>query len=213
MRMALVSAGWLLACLALSAAQAPPPAGDLARSLQARYDTVRSFAADFAQTYEGGLLNLPTTERGTLILQKPGRFRMEYAQPEKKVFVSDGVMLYSYFPADNVGGRDPIPKDDEASTALQFIAGKGNLTRDFVPRLADVQPDGEWHLELTPRAPTPDFETLLLMVDRESLALRAFGWTDDQGGTTITRLSNLRENARIADREFEFRFPPGVIIR
>jgi outer membrane lipoprotein-sorting protein len=51
------------------------------------------------------------------------------------------------------------------------------------------------------------------MVDRESLALRAFGWTDDQGGTTITRLSNLRENARIADREFEFRFPPGVIIR
>ena len=193
--------------------QTPPRADDLARRLQAHYDTVRSFSADFSQTYEGGLLNLPTTERGTLKLKKPGRFRMEYTQPERKLFVSDGVMTHSYFPADKVVSRDPVPTGDEASTALQFLAGSGNLPRDFTARLAERQPEREWRLELTPKTPTADFKTLILMVDRQSLALRGFGWTDDQGGTTITRLANLRENASIADREFEFTIPPGVVIR
>lgn len=202
-----------IAAASVAAQQTPPDATDLAGRLQAHYDSVRSFTADFVQTFEGGFLNLPSAERGTLKLRKPGRFRMEYTSPEKKTFVADGVMMYSYFPADKTGSRDRLPQGDQASTALQFLAGQGNLTRDFTARLADEQADGEWRLELTPRRDAAEFRTLLLMVDRRTLALRGFGWTDDQGGTTITRLENLRENVTIPDREFEFTFPPGVIIR
>lgn len=209
----------VLACLVLStsavaaSAQAPPEAAELARRLQDRYDRVQTFTADFTQTYAGGLLGLTTTESGRLTLSKPGRFRMEYLQPEQKVFVADGVMFYGYFPEDQVGSQEPLPKDDEASTALLFIAGRGQLVRDFIPRLAARQPEGEWHLELTPRTPQPEFVTLTLIVDRSSLALRGFSWTDDQGGTTSTRFTELRENVPVPDRTFAFRFPPGVIVR
>jgi len=209
-----VLAGLVLSTSTLVAfAQAPPQASELARRLQDRYDRVETFTAEFTQTYAGGLLGLTTTESGRLTLKKPGRFRMEYLQPERKTFVADGVMFYGYFPEDQVGSQQPLPKDDEASTALLFIAGRGQLVRDFVPRLADRQPEGEWHLELTPRTPQPEFVTLTLIVDRESLALRGFSWTDDQGGATTTRFTDLRENVPVADREFEFRFPPGVIVR
>jgi outer membrane lipoprotein carrier protein len=213
MRFALILAGLLSAGLVASAAQTPPSADELARRLQARYDTVQSFSADFTQTFEGGLLGLPTTERGTLKLRKPDRFRMEYTQPEKKTFVADGSMLFGYFPEDNIGTQDPLPRADEASSALLFVAGRGNLPRDFTAALAPMHPEGEWQLELTPKSPSPDLQHLTLTVRRDSLALTGFGWTDDQGGSTMTRLSNLRENAPIPDREFEFRFPAGVIIR
>lgn len=200
------------ATVATAAGQAPQPA-ELAARLQAHYDTVRSFTADFSQTYEGGPLNLPTTERGTLKLKKPGRFRMEYTQPMKKTFVADGVMIYSLFHEDKVGSRAPMPREDEASTALQFIAGRGHLTRDFTAQMPGVQPEGEWHLVLTPRTRQAEYDRLTLMVDRSTLALRGFSWTDGQGGTTTTRLQNLRENAQVSDSDFDFVFPRGVIIR
>jgi outer membrane lipoprotein carrier protein len=190
-----------------------PQAAELAARLQAHYDTVRSFSADFSQTDEGGPLNLPTTERGTLILKKPGRFRMEYTRPMKKTFVADGTMMYSLFHEDKIGSRSPLPREDEASTALQFIAGRGHLTRDFTAQMADVQPAGEWQLVLTPRTRQAEYDRLTLMVDRTTLALRGFSWTDGQGGTTTTRLQNLRENAQISESAFEFSFPRGVIIR
>ena len=87
-----MKAAWIPAVLLLSTslapAQAPPQATELASRIQARYDGVRSFTADFTQTYAGGLLGLTTTESGDIKLKKPGRFRMEYTEPEKKTFVA-----------------------------------------------------------------------------------------------------------------------------
>src|ERR687896_98051 len=69
---------------------------DVATALQRKYDTVKDFSADFVHTYRGGVLNKQLTERGRLIIKKPGRMRWEYRSPEEKLFVSDGVKLYSY---------------------------------------------------------------------------------------------------------------------
>src|SRR5689334_13778966 len=85
----------------LSAAQTRTPLPqELARSIQERYDRVHDFSADFAHTYEGGILKKTTTEKGTLQVKKPGRMRWEYTYPEHKLFVSDGQKIYSYVPAD-----------------------------------------------------------------------------------------------------------------
>ena len=51
-------------------------------------------------TYEGGVLRKQITERGRLLIKKPGKMRWEYTTPEKKLFVSDGVKIYSYIPQD-----------------------------------------------------------------------------------------------------------------
>src|SRR5207302_9996494 len=81
------------AVLALSAT-------DVAQSLQHKYDTVRDFSADFIHTYQGGVLHKQITERGHVLVKKPGKMRWEYTAPEKKLFVSDGVRVYSYVPED-----------------------------------------------------------------------------------------------------------------
>ena len=72
----------------------------LAERIQQHYDNVRDFRADFMHGYEGGVLRKRTVDDGTVAIRKPGRMRWVYTKPEEKTFVSDGLKLYSYIPAD-----------------------------------------------------------------------------------------------------------------
>lgn len=196
----------------LQAQSTQPTAAELAKRVQARYQTVQDFTADFTQTYQGVLLRDKRTESGTIVLKKPNRVRFEYTRPEKKTFVSNGVVFRSYIADGKIGTEDPLPKDGEQSTALLFLAGRGDLVRDFQATMPAAQPAGEWHLVLTPRKKQADFETLTLILDRTSLALRGFTTVDDQGTSTI-RLNNLKENTGVKDSAFAFEFPKGTIRR
>jgi outer membrane lipoprotein carrier protein len=214
--MRLVVSALVLAALGVAAplplaAQAAPPAADLAARLQKRYESIHDFTADFTQTYRGVLLRQAATERGKVLLKKPGRIRFTYESPERKLFVSDGTVFKTYYPEERAGSISPLPKDDEASTALLFLAGRGNLARDFTAAPATGAPAGEWHLGLVPKSKQADFETLTLFIDARTLALLGFVTTDEQGTNTI-RFSNLKENTGLNDRAFEFTFPKGTEI-
>jgi outer membrane lipoprotein carrier protein len=136
-----------------------------------------------------------------------------YQTSDKQEFVSDGTRLYSYFPRDKYVTTSPLPKGDEVSTALLFLAGRGDLTRDFTAAVPDEQPAGEWRLLLTPKSPQADFKTMTLDVDRATLALRGFTVVDEQGGVSRFRFLNLRENRGLGDGEFAFQIPKNVEIR
>ena len=192
-------------------AQAPPDPASLARSLQTRYDKIHSFTAQFTQTYKSGGLDLKVTpEKGEIKVKKPDRFRMETNEPVRKTTGSDGQTLYFHDHKARTASEEPLPEGTDAPTALMFIAGRGNLLRDFTPAMAPAQPDGFWHLELAPKSPTAEFKQLTLIVDRNTLALRGFSWADHQGGINTVRLDQLRENPTLADREFAFQIPAGV---
>ena len=64
--------------------------------------------------------------------------RWEYSAPDDKLFVSDGVKIYSYIPADKQVIVSTVPPADQASTPTLFLAGKGNLARDFTASIVDV---------------------------------------------------------------------------
>jgi outer membrane lipoprotein carrier protein len=192
-------------------AQAParPPAADTARRLQQNYDSVKDFTADFTHTYEGGVLKKKSTERGTVQIKKPGRMRWEYTAPEKKTFVADGHKIYSYIPADKQAIVSDVPSDDEATTAVLFLAGKGNLTRDFIVSYADSGED-QWALRLDPKQKQRDYDWLIIAVDRASLQIRGLTAADQQGGRSTFQFTNYRENTGIADSVFTFKIPRGT---
>ena len=196
----------------LAAQDAADPQG-LARALQTRYDTVRDFSADFVHTYEGAVLRKTVRESGRLVVRKPGQMRWTYTKPEEKTFVSDGRKLYSYIPADRQVYVTSVPLDDQASTPALFLAGKGNLLRDFTvsgatpPR--EVGAEGV-ALKLVPRTTERDYDSLVLVVDRKTLQLRSLIAEDRQGGRSAFTFSNLRENIGVSDREFEFKIPRGA---
>jgi outer membrane lipoprotein carrier protein len=197
-----------------SAPQQPAQSADaVAKSIQQHYDGVRDFTADFAQSYEGGTLRRKSSERGTVLVKKPGKMRWTYKAPEEKLFVSDGRKIYFYVPADKQVTVTSMPSEDKASTPILFLVGKGNLTADFTVTFAEgvanAPADGV-ALKLVPKVRTPDYDSLILIVDRRTLALRMLIAHDQQSGTSTFTFSNLKENVGLSDGQFTFSIPRGA---
>jgi len=186
-----------------AAGQSSPGAADVAKQVQTHYNGVRDFVADFTQSYKSPIGRQSTQDRGRVRIKKPGRMWWEY-KGQKSQVVADGSQLYTYLPEDRKLYVAPLPKTDEASSAMMFLAGRGDLLRDFTPSLAADQPAGSWRLDLTPKTPQADFKTLTLIVNRATLALEGLVTTDDAGGVTTYDFTNLKENTGLADGEFVF---------
>lgn len=196
----------------LLARQAPSDPQGLARALQQKYEQVADFTADFVHQYQGGVLRKTVTERGHVIIKKPGKMRWTYEGADEKVFVSDGVKMYSYLPADRQVYVATVPAD-EASTPALFLAGKGSLVRDFDVSAAPLPPGapaGSVALALTPRRGDPDYDSLVLVADPHSLEWRMLVAHDRQGGQSTFTFSNIKENVGVPDRTFIFKIPRGV---
>ena len=195
------------------AAESSP--AEVAQALQKKYASIKGFSTDFVHTYRGGVLNKQLTERGHLLIKKPGKMRWEYTTPEKKLFVSDGVKIYFYIPEDRQVIVNTMPAGDSATSPALFLAGKGDLTRDFTPSFTDLPagaPPGSLALKLVPKTAQPDYDWLVVVLDSATLALRGLVYGDPQGGTSSLSFLNLKENAGLADKEFEFKPPRGVDI-
>jgi outer membrane lipoprotein carrier protein len=207
------TAALIVAMFAPGARAAESPAAQLAQALQLKYDAIKDFTADFVQTYRGGVLRKLVTERGHVLVKKPGKMRWEYQAPEKKLFISDGVRIYSYVPDDNQVFVSPVPEGDRAGAPVLFLAGKGNLTRDFTPEIVDVPagfPPQSRAIKLVPKVPQPDYDSLILVVDQSSLALRGIVTLDAQGGQSAISFANLKENVGTPDKVFTFSIPRGA---
>jgi outer membrane lipoprotein carrier protein len=200
----------LLSLPVLGSAQTGQSPEVLAKALQARYQNVRDFTADFVQTYRGGVLRTETRERGTVAVKKPGLMRWIYTAPERKEFVSDGQKMYSYIPEDRQVMVSNVPSDTEAPTPVLFLAGKGDLVKDFTAEKAESPVQGAVALKLTPRRNEPEYQYLIVAVDPMTLQIRALTTKDRQGGESTLRFENLKENKGISDKDFAFRIPRGV---
>jgi outer membrane lipoprotein carrier protein len=200
----------LLLLPVMGAAQTWKDPEALAGALQARYQNVRDFTADFVQSYRGGVLRTETRERGTVAVKKPGRMRWVYTSPERKEFISDGQKMYSYIPEDRQVLVSDVPAGNEAPTPVLFLAGKGDLVKDFTAASAPSPVSGAVGLKLTPRRSEPEYEYLIVAVDPATLQIRALTTRDRQGGESTLRFENLQENKGIPDKDFAFRIPRGV---
>ena len=205
----------MLLALGVTLRSAEPTPVELAQTLQKKYDGIRDFSSDFVHSYRGGVLRKQLSEKGRLLVKKPGKMRWEYTAPEAKTFISDGLKIYSYIPADKQVLVTSVPKDDAATTPALFLAGKGSLTRDFAVSAGTVPEgfaSGTRALKLIPKTPQPDYDSLILLIDPSTLTLRGMITSDPQGGTSTLAFTNLKENTGVADTEFVFNIPRGVDI-
>jgi len=191
-------------------AQAQPPAQEVAAALQKKYDAIRDFTADFVHDSEGGILRKKQTEQGFVQVKKPGKMRWDYKAPEPKVFVSDGRRIFLYVPADNQVIISPVPEEDQATTGVLFLVGKGNLTRDFTVTYADGGGSDAYALRLQPKLPERDYDWLQIVVDRRTLQIRSLSAADSQGGRSTFQFSNFKENVGLSDKTFGFKIPRGA---
>jgi outer membrane lipoprotein carrier protein len=202
----LLSAGLLPALLG---AQTERSADAVAQGLQARYQGVQDFSADFVQSYRGGVLKTRSNHKGTVAVKKPGKMRWIYTSPERQEIVSDGRKTYWYVPEDKQVTVSDVGSGDQGLPAI-FLSGKGDIARDFTTSFVKAPSADLLALKLVPRREQPEYEYLVVALDPASLQLRELTTRDRQGGESTLTLTNMKENRRLSDKDFVFTPPRGV---
>ena len=181
--------------------------------LQEKYDTMESFSATFTQTLINQALNQTREEGGILYMKRAGMMRWEYQYPEQKLFISDGKTIYWYLPQEKMVQTLKLEDMEGEQTPVLFLAGKGNLKRDFIVEPlppGSTPPEGSYQLVLTPRRGEESYQKLILEVDARSYQVRRMVLLDLIGNITEYRFSNIKENLKLSERLFQFKIPKGV---
>ena len=184
---------------------------ELVAGLQRRYASVNTVRADFRQTYRAPGVDM--VESGTFWMKKPGLMRWEYRDPETKLFVADGRETYLYTPLDRQVMVRRFSASDLHSTPLQFLLGRGDILKSFeVAAEREIQPrvEGTVLLRLAPVEYDPNYSYFVLECDAATFDLRRIVIRERTGSISEFLLTNLQTNARIDNRQFEFKIPKGV---
>jgi chaperone LolA len=143
---------------------------------------------------------------GRLFLQKPGRFRWDYVEPNAQLIVSDGVNLWLYDQELDQVTVKPIDESLSTTPAL-LLAGKAGVRESFIISDAGSQAGVAW-VRLVPKRADTDFVEFRLGFVRGEL--RAMELEDKLKQTTRIEFSDVKRNARLASSLFEFSPPAGV---
>ena len=194
-------------------AQSPPSAADLTVRVQTRYANVRDFTANFTVTLRSGITGQTAQDRGKVSIKKPGRMRWVYETGNRLELISNGTDIFMYMPKAKTVTVTPFPKDDQASSSLLLLTGRGDLVRDFTAVEPVESTAGEWRLTVKPKVRQADFTSLVLAVDRSTLSLRGLVVNEEQGGVRQFVFANMKENTGIPDSTFAFKIPAGVEVQ
>lgn len=204
----LVAALIALFVVATTAAAAPDGLAEAVKRLQERYESTKTLTADFQQIVESPTLAGALESKGTLAFEKPNRMRWDYAAPDKQLVVGDGETLWIYQPEERQVIKAPFTEAFQTSTPITFLAGLGQLERDFATSLE--REDAErWVLRLVPRK-DESLGALTLMVRKKDATIEEARVTDALGTTTRLRLSAEKRNERLDPGLFRFTPPAGV---
>lgn len=170
-------------------------------------DGLHAYSARFEQVVRDA--NGEETERssGTLMIERPGRFRWEYQQPYPQLIVADGNELFLYDPdLEQVTVR---PMDDSLSrTPALLLTGDEPVDRHFEVEPVDDFNGLRW-VALRPRGEGGDFEELVVGFDAEG-EMSAMKITDGFGQTTELTFFDAEHDPDLPADAFVFVPPPGT---
>lgn len=175
-------------------------------ALRAFFADVRSFKAEFEQTvFDENLRPLQSTA-GTMVLERPGRFRWDYAKPYEQHIVGDGEKVWIY---DVDLEQVTVRSQQEAlgDTPAQLLSTTEPLETNF-----EITPLGEqksvlW-FELVPKAADSQFHRVRLGFDQQMLVRMEL--EDGLGNTTLLEFHEPKRNVALDNMLFRFEPPPGV---
>ena len=205
-----LTAGILILLLCGLASAAQQDVTDLAREVDRHYNDMRSFEAEFTESYRGA--GIERSESGTLWLKRPGKMRWEYRQPKPKLFISDGKNAWFYVPGERQARKTSVKKLEDLRSPLQYLLGHTKLEKEFagLSFASDVKPAqaGGVVLRGIPRNMQGIQEVLLEITPQYQIARITVEEVD--GAVTEYGFSHQKENVQIADHEFRFAAPPGT---
>lgn len=181
-------------------------AADAVLDLDRLLAKTNSLQAMFSQTVYDERNRAVQAAEGRVSLQRPGRFRWDYAPPVPQLIVGDGERVWLYdreLEQVTVRGIDSA-LDDTPALLLTHV---GSVRQIFVATALAPEGDLSW-VKLVPREDSASF--LWIRVGIDSKQIRVMKMADSFGQTTELRFSDAAVNTKLDAKLFSFLAPQGT---
>jgi outer membrane lipoprotein carrier protein len=213
-----------------NAAEKPAALKDVVAALEKGYSSLQDVQADFTQKTVISGINREQKGNGELLLKRPASatamFRFNYIKPKQQI-VSNGKQVWFYLPENSQVMVSTVVDMFKGgnSIALNYLTGLGHVSRDFNASFSKEQQDknGNYQLELIPKAPSPVLARLQLTVSaaavesflkdgsvQDTFPVLASVVHDAGGNQTRIEYSRVRVNKGLSNGKFTFKVPEGV---
>jgi outer membrane lipoprotein carrier protein len=185
---------------------------EVLNEIQNRYEKTDDFEARFIQEYIGKVMKQPNRGEGKVYFKKRGMMRWDYTVPNQKL-LSDGHTLWYYQPEEKQVLVSDVSRVLKEKTPLAFLAGEGNLSRDFdILNLNESvsQKEDSYVVELVPKELLATLSKLMLTVDKKTYTVLQADVFDGLGNVTRTRFIDIKTNVGLSNSFFHFSIPPGT---
>jgi outer membrane lipoprotein carrier protein len=197
--------------LAINSFAADDQVKKIASAVDAHYNSLQTFKADFVETYSGN--GVARKESGTLSLKRPGRMRWDYTAPSQKLFVSDGKTAIFYVPGERQARKAAVKKLDDFRSPLRYLLGKTKLEKEFdklaIADAASAKTAGNVILSGVPKNMADRVSGVLLEITPQS-EIQRIVIEEIDGAVTEFTFTNITENVPLSDSLFRFSPPRGV---
>jgi outer membrane lipoprotein carrier protein len=184
-------------------------AADATTPLDKYFDGLQTLRAQFTQTVKDAKGKNVDTTSGTLVVQRPGKFRWEVSPKSGsggQLLVSDGKNVWFF---DKDLDQVTVKPADAAlsSTPAMLLSGASNLRDSFTLAPAGSREGLDWVL-VEPRKPEADFRRALFGFSKGDLRKMII---DDRLGQTATiELASVERNAKVDPQDVSFTPPKGA---
>jgi outer membrane lipoprotein carrier protein len=174
--------------------------------LRAALKNMDNLSAEFKQTLRDEDKKIVQQSRGTLALQRPGKFSWSYIEPYEQRIVADGSELWIYdVELEQVTVK---PMDESLSNApIMILMKQSDVTQEFTVSEVGQRKYLYW-VELKPNA--SDLEYTTIYIGLEDGNVKAMELQDQFGQSTQIVFENLRVGVVHNPETFKFVPPPGV---
>lgn len=166
-----------------------------------------SWSADFTQTIEDAQGKVLRSASGKFYLQRPGKFRWDYAEPSQQLVLGDGHEIWFYdkdLQQANVRDMDATL----ASTPAVLLSGTGSVAEQFDIKALPDEGGLRW-FQLIPKHPGTDFELVRIGFDKDG-ELASMFLADKLNQITQLTFTHPVKNPKFIPDLFTFSPPPAV---
>jgi len=184
----------------------PAHAADAQQRLDQALKNMDNLSADFRQTLRNEDKQIVQQSRGTLDLQRPGKFAWKYTEPYQQLIVADGRELWIY----DIEPEQVTVKPMDAGLAnapIMILMKQSKIDEQFEVSEVGQRKYLYW-IELKPR--DKQLEYTDIYIGLEDGQVKAMELQDRFGQSTQIVFDNLRLGVVHDPATFKFEPPPGV---
>jgi len=169
-------------------------------------DNTKSMKATFTQTLRTNEGDTLQQTSGLFYLQRPGKFRWNYAQPYEQEIVSDGTRIWIY---DVELQQVTVQKPNVSlgNNPMALLENRAKLNESFNVTELGVE-KGVYRLKLVSKTGESDFKAVILGLNKHGLVYMLLHDQFEQ--TTDIVFDHLTTNPELASDLFNFTPPEGV---